>query len=205
MKLFLDLEMLSYDTNSVIAIGLTSLNGKINYQTTIHPGYERFKVTKLINNLTGITNEQLDNSPIFPEVFNKLVEKFKTQLNSTDGVTFYTWGENDLIVWNNVCRRYKLQNQFQMINYQKVLMGECKLKKQPSLLKTIELVNKTYRLEHHNPLDDAKMLKSIYKKYKRFPNEVRLVLRRAEYEKDLYRLQQRFKDVVDYQLEELMM
>lgn len=205
MKLFLDLEMLSYDTNSVIAIGLTSLNGKVNFHSTIHPGYESYKVTKLIVDMTGITKEQLETSPDFPTVFKQLEDRFRAQLNSKDGVTFYTWGKNDSIVWKNVCARYDLQNRFQFIDYQKLLMKECKLKKQPSLIHTLELVNKNYRLEHHQPLDDAKMLKSIYKKYHKYPREVMLVLRRSEYEKELIRLQKRYMDVLDYDLEELIL
>jgi hypothetical protein len=60
-------------------------------------------------------------------------------------------------------------------------------------------------MKHHDPLDDAKMLKSIYKKYKKFSQEVKLALRRAEYEEDLIKLQQKYKDVLPFQSEELIM
>lgn len=210
VDLFLDIEMLNYksggcDMNSMIAIGLTSLNGKFNFHSTIHPGYKKFRVSQRTEELTGITKEQLENSPIFPEVFQMLNEIFKAQFNSIDGVNFYTWGDADIKVWNNVCGRYQLQSRFNLIDFQKVLIKKCKLKKQPSLIKTLELVNKNYRLEHHNPLNDAKMLKSIYKKYKKYPPDVKLVLRRAEYDEDLMKLQQKYKDVLEFQFEKLMM
>lgn len=127
-----------------------------------------------------------------------LSQKFKANINSADGVNFYTWGDTDLKVWDNICGRYKLQNRFKLIDFQNQLIKKCKLRKPPSLIKKLEMVNKGYRLEHHNPLDDAKMLKSICKKYKKFPQEVKLVLRRAEYEQDLVKLQQKYKDVLPF-------
>lgn len=208
MDLFLDLEMLNYknggcDMNSIIAIGLISLNGNFNFSTTIHPGYKKLKVTQRTQELTGITEEQLENSPHFPEVFQMLSQMFKANLNSADGVNFYTWGDSDLVVWKNVCGRYQLQSGFKLIDFQNQLMKICKLRKHPSLIKTIEMINKSYRLKHHVPLNDSKMLKSIYKKYKKFPQEVKMVLRRTEYEEDLIKLQQKYKDVVPFQLKDL--
>jgi inhibitor of KinA sporulation pathway (predicted exonuclease) len=106
---------------------------------------------------------------------------------------------------NGKGKRIILRCGFKLIDFQNQLMKICKLRKHPSLIKTIEMINKSYRLKHHDPLNDAKMLKSIYKKYKKFPREVKMVLRRAEYEEDLIKLQQKYKDVLPFQLEELIM
>lgn len=93
MKFFIDFEATRF-SNRIISIGCVAENGKTFY-SLVKPGKKK-KVDKFITELTGITNEMLENAPSADRVFSKLADWFE---ENSSGIApeFYCYGDSDAI------------------------------------------------------------------------------------------------------------
>lgn len=93
MKFYLDFEATRF-SNRIISIGCVAENGKTFY-SLVKPGKKK-KVDKFITELTGITNEMLENAPSADRVFSKLADWFE---ENSSGIApeFYCYGDSDAI------------------------------------------------------------------------------------------------------------
>ena len=93
MKFYLDFEATRF-SNRIISIGCVAENGKTFY-TLVKPGKKK-KVDKFITELTGITNELLENAPSADKAFSKLADWFE---ENSDGIApeFYCYGDSDAV------------------------------------------------------------------------------------------------------------
>lgn len=166
---FIDLEI-NADTNSkykrtvfdIINISFITEDLSIGFNSFIKPVNNNGKLFEEIINLTGITQEQVDNGVQFDEALSTLFER-------AFGVgKIYTWGDCDaffmrknskLCSKNNRKMVYKLSNKF-------VDFSE-KVKKSFDLKSSISLINTAYILgidydKHHNAEYDCRLLRDIY-------------------------------------------
>ncbi len=93
MKFYLDFEATRF-SNRIISVGCVAENGKTFY-SLVKPGKKK-KVDKFITELTGITNEMLENAPSADRVFSKLADWFE---ENSSGIApeFYCYGDSDAI------------------------------------------------------------------------------------------------------------
>lgn len=162
MKYFIDFEATQF-TNEIIEIGCIREDGEV-FQSYVH---SKKKVTDFITNLTGITQEMVDNAPSSDEVFSKFYDWIKGDLN----VEFYCYGNADLaFVRKNLekTKSFKAQAALSIVG-----MGLCdyanKVKDHFGLMKPIALVKvlayyrKVESVEQkHSALEDAKYLKELF-------------------------------------------
>lgn len=92
MKFYLDFEATRF-SNRIISVGCVAENGKTFY-SLVKPG-KRKKVDKFITELTGITNEMLEDAPSADRVFSKLADWFE---ENSSGIApeFYCYGDSDI-------------------------------------------------------------------------------------------------------------
>ena len=127
------------------------------------------KVNSYITQLTGITNDMLENAPTADEAFNAFYNFVKT--HNTVGVpTYYCYGSSDV---NFIKRTVSGMNDFQaimfassiqalMIDYSAVVKSYLSTRGL-SLKKLVALIRHVDEVEQkHDALDDAAMLKECY-------------------------------------------
>ena len=92
MKFFIDFEATRF-SNRIISVGCVAENGKTFY-SLVKPGKKK-KVDKFITELTGITNEMLEDAPCADRVFSKLADWFE---ENSSGIApeFYCYGDSDI-------------------------------------------------------------------------------------------------------------
>lgn len=92
MKFYLDFEATRF-SNRIISVGCVAENGKTFY-SLVKPGKKK-KVDKFITELTGITNEMLEDAPSADRVFSKLADWFE---ENSSGIApeFYCYGDSDV-------------------------------------------------------------------------------------------------------------
>ena len=159
MKYFIDFEATQF-SNEIIAIGCVRENGD-EFYSLVNPGK---KITPFITELTGITNEMLEEAPKPEAVFNSFFDwcdEFEDDLP-----VFYCYGNSDI---NFVKKNFNNSKSFRA----KSILGyiysglhdyEPTVRKHFGLIQAVSLVKVTnyYKgeeiVQQHNALEDAKML-----------------------------------------------
>lgn len=166
LKIFLDLEATQY-SKEIISIGAISDKGETFYSLVRC----NTKVTKLITNLTGISNNDLKNQSKFYKVFDSFWKWCCGQKkNKQEDIMFIVYGNFDgELIKAEYLRRPDDKRLFYMMNnivdYQYYLMMHLygSISTSLSLLNASKLLTKNDSLEQdHNALNDAILLKLLY-------------------------------------------
>lgn len=162
MKYFVDFEATQF-SNEIIEIGCVREDGE-EFKSYVNADK---KLTQFIINLTGITQEIVDNAPSSDEVFARFYEWLK---GDTD-IEFYCYGNSDIdFVKKNLrkSKNFEAQAALSMIG---MALNDyaVSVKKHFGLIKPIGLVKVLahYRgvesiEQNHDALEDAKFLKEVF-------------------------------------------
>ena len=164
MKYYIDFEA-SENEKKIISVGVLREDGEEFYSLV----YSDDPITPRIEEITGISQEEVDQAPSSKEVFEKL---FDWCMEKEDLPEFVNYGDGDLdFVYNNFLSATTLK-EAAMLSFLYMNMYDCSQE-----LKDFFYVNKTISLEklgkyfdhsmgeqNHNALDDAKLLKMVYEK-----------------------------------------
>ena len=166
MNFYIDFEATQYD-HKIISIGCVNDIGD-SFYSLVKP-QEKTKVTPFITNLTGITQEMVDNAPSAETVF----ARFKTFIdiyNNGESTFFFVYGNEDQAflertakkVMSKDIRRFMNYLAGSLIDYSKITrdyfqVSQVGLKKALSYFKEEPIVQK------HDAFEDAEMLMELYK------------------------------------------
>lgn len=162
MKYFIDFEAAQY-SNEIIAIGCVREDG-VTFQSYVKA--ER-KITEFITQLTGITQEMVDNAPSSDEVFRN----FYNWLKGDNNLEFYCYGNSDLdFVKKNLKHTddFEAQAALSMIgmglkDFAPTVKKHFGLIKHIGLVKVLAYYRGVESIEQrHDPLEDAIFLKELY-------------------------------------------
>ena len=166
MKFYLDFEATRF-SNRIISVGCVAENGKTFY-SLVKPGKKK-KVDKFITELTGITNEMLENAPSADRVFSKLADWFE---ENSSGIApeFYCYGDSDVVFIQHtladmedtkacLCAMAIAGN---LIDYAGVVKKFFVAKSDMALRKVYMLIQAKQELvQKHDALEDALMLQCV--------------------------------------------
>lgn len=174
MDLFLDFEATQY-SKEIIAIGAVAGKDSNGFYSLVRP-HNLKKITKDITNLTGITREMCSEQNVLPfiNVFPQFWEWCQMQKsNPNEPFQFFTYGEFDTDLIKAAiphCLEFKkqleyiLQHTYNLERIARVFLTEdgstISLKKALFNQTNIDVI------QTHNPLQDAQMLKTLYKTFK---------------------------------------
>lgn len=166
MNFYLDFEATQF-SERIISIGCIADNGA-SFKTLVKP-VKNEKVNAFITQLTGITNEMLENAPTADEAFNAFCDFVKT--NNEGGVpTYYCYGSSDKnFIQHTVSGMsdfhaimFASSIQALMVDYSAVVKKYLSTRGL-SLKKLVALIRHVDEVEqNHDALDDAMMLKECY-------------------------------------------
>lgn len=159
--IFLDIEAaLVRGKQHIIEIGAVKWypNGDLESFSTLVQPYKLKKLSKRIQNLTGIQTEDLLTAPSFKKVINRFIEWSKGD------TIFVTFGEFDRKVLEEELSRNHIRNNFlyPIVDYQQKYMIENQIKTQPSLHQLMTEYEVTTE-KQHRALNDAITLYKIFK------------------------------------------
>jgi len=164
-----DLKTIARHQMEMIEIGAVMVDTKTlkvvrEFQTFIKP--IRYPLlTDFCRELTKITQENVDNAPLFPEAINN----FKQWLYQYDKFIFCSWGDYDRKQFEQDCQYHKIPYPIKggHINLKKEFSQSQNLPKKLGMKQALEYVNLTLEGTHHRGIDDArniaKLLPFIFK------------------------------------------
>lgn len=174
MNYFIDFEATQF-SNDIISIGCIDENGE-EFYSLINPG--EGKLTSFITELTGITNEMLNEANSLDVILKNFFEYLKKH---EDGdCNFYCYGNCDI---KFIDKAYKKATLFEakaalgllhmgLKNYAPTVQMHYGLIKAINLQKVINHIRGVEIEQHHNALEDAIMLKEVYDTIHGQPREV---------------------------------
>lgn len=166
VRIFLDLEATQF-SKEIISIGAISDKGEEFYRLI----QVKRKITKLITDLTGITNNDLKKAHKFCEVFDEFWDWCcKQKTSKKEKVMFFVYGNFDReLIKAEYTRRPKDKRLFYIYNniidvqYHLMMSMYGTIAYSLSLLKATKQLTRNDSLEQdHNSLNDAKLLKLLY-------------------------------------------
>ncbi len=174
MNYFIDFEATQF-SNDIISIGCIDENGEWFYRL-INPG--EGKLTHFITELTGITQEMLNEANSLDDALKSFFEYLKKH---EDGdCKFYCYGNCDI---KFIDKAYKKATSFEakaalgllhmgLKDYAPTVQMHYGLIKPIGLQKVINHIRKSENEQHHNALEDAIVLKEVYDTIHDQPREV---------------------------------
>lgn len=162
MKYFVDFEATQF-SNEIIEIGCVREDGQ-EFKSYVQA---KRKLTDFIINLTGITQDMVDNAPTSDEVFSSFYQWLKGDTN----IEFYCYGNSDIdFVRKNLSKSTNFEAQAALSMIGMALNDYAtSVKKHFGLIKPIGLVKVLahYRgvesiEQSHDALEDAKFLKEVF-------------------------------------------
>ena len=163
MKYFIDFEATQF-SNEIISIGCAREDGK-EFYSLVKP--EKRKLTKFITNLTGITQEMVDEAPTADEVFNQ----FFDYLEGDSELHFYCYGNTDIDFIKKTLENttdFKATAALSMIgmnlrDYSKSVKLHFGLHRNIGLVKVLAYYRGVDEIhQDHNALEDAKYLREVF-------------------------------------------
>ena len=111
------------------------------------------KLTKFCTDLTSITQEQIDNSPLFADA----MKKFEEWLSWQDDYLFCSWGDYDKKQLNRDCQFHNYNNPLKgkHLNIKKEFAKQQRVKP-CGVKKALNLAGMQFKGSHHRGIDDAK-------------------------------------------------
>lgn len=174
MNYFIDFEATQF-SNDIISIGCIDENGEWFYRL-INPG--EGKLTSFITELTGITQEMLNEANSLDDGLKNFFEYLKKHKDGN--CKFYCYGNCDI---KFIDEAYKKATSFEakaalgllhmgLKDYAPTVQMHYGLIKPIGLQKVINHIRKSENEQHHNALEDAIMLKEVYDAIHDQPREV---------------------------------
>lgn len=163
MNYYIDFEAAKY-VEEIISVGVVREDGKTFY-SLVKP--KDGKITNIITELTGLTEEKLNNAPNSEEVFEKLYDWIFDKLED-NYPNFYTWGDRDVEYTRHTFKRTNSFKARFILGYMSGSIRDfsreiCRKLKVSNIkmVKFYSCLNKQDNLQNHNSLDDAIMLYNI--------------------------------------------
>lgn len=151
-------------TEEVIEIGAVKLDDHFeqvdSFQCYIKPQYAQ--ITKHITELTGITNETVNDKNGYVEEF----DKFLNWISEKEDVTLYSWSTSDMTQLQNECR-YKIPDfnvdwlEQHWIDLQKAFDDKIGLHSSLALKHAVGAMNRNFEGTAHTALADAENTAAI--------------------------------------------
>lgn len=174
MNYFIDFEATQF-SNDIISIGCVDENGE-KFYNLINP--EEGKLTPFITELTGITQEMLNEANSLDVILKSFFEYLRK--HEDGNCKFYCYGSCDI---KFIDRAYKKATSFEakaalgllhmgLKDYAPTVQMHYGLIKPIGLQKVINHIRKSENEQHHNALEDAIMLKEVYDTIHDQPREV---------------------------------
>ena len=174
MNYFIDFEATQF-SNDIISIGCIDENGE-EFYSLINPG--EGKLTSFITELTGITDEMLNEADSLDIILKNFFEYLKK--HEDGNCIFYCYGNCDI---KFIDKAYKNATSFEakaalgllhmgLKDYAPTVQMHYGLIKAIGLQKVINHIRGTEAEQHHNSLEDAIMLKEVYDTIHDQPREV---------------------------------
>ncbi|PWT28756.1 3'-5' exonuclease [Butyrivibrio fibrisolvens] len=150
--------------NETIEIGAVMLDENYkeisSFRTYVKPVYND-GITKKITKLTGITDEMVQNAPLFSEALSMFTSWC---LGIGDDVTVYAWSESDYdqISGEIALKGYKISEKEQAIlgkkwsDFQAEFDAHLGFEKQVSLKTALDMAGVDFSGREHDALDDAR-------------------------------------------------
>ena len=169
MQFFIDFEATQF-SERIISIGCVASNGN-TFSTLVKPVTKKDKVNKFITDLTGITNAMLVDAPSADEAFNSLFD-FVLENGPKGQHQYYCYGNADA---HFISRTVSHMNDARAITFAKMLEYNLidfssdvktffQMPNPISLRKVYSLIQNDDVEQHHNALEDAKMLCEVVNK-----------------------------------------
>ncbi len=163
MNYFIDFEATQF-SNDIISIGCVRENGD-QFYSLVNP---HKKLTEFIINLTGITNELVQQAPEAEEVFSNFFDWCNEYPNDTP--VFYCYGGTDFSFVKHNFGKAKNFKEKSILGYMfaglrdyaPYVQNHFGLVKLVGLSKVYNYYQNKENIQTHNALDDAMMLKYIY-------------------------------------------
>jgi DNA polymerase III epsilon subunit-like protein len=166
MQFFIDFEATQF-SERIINIGCVASNGA-TFSTLVKPVMKKDKVNKFITELTGITNEMLENAPTADEAFNLFFD-FVLAQGHYGLHQYYCYGNSDA---QFIERTVSHMNDARAITFAKMLHHELidfskdvklffQMSNNIALRKVYSLIQNDNVEQHHNALEDAQMLYEV--------------------------------------------
>ena len=165
MKFFMDFEATRF-SNRIISIGCVAENGS-TFSTLVHPGKK--KVDKFITELTGITNEMLENAPSADQAFLDFYD-FVVSNFDEEPPEYYVYGNCDSSFLHATARKMTIPKAIifaqalagNLIDYASTVKQFFVAKNDLALRKVYMLVQDERDLvQKHDALEDARMLCTV--------------------------------------------
>lgn len=123
------------------------------FQTLIKPVRNPL-LTSFCQQLTSITQEQVDNAPRYGEG----IEKFKKWLYQYKNFVFGSWGDYDRQQIEQDCQFHQVADPIgsEQINLKRLFSSQQKLKRRYGMAQALKLVGMELEGTHHRGLDDAR-------------------------------------------------
>ena len=164
-----DLKSISRREMEIIEIGAVMVNFQDlkvidEFQVFIQP-IRHPVLTPFCCELTKISQDDVDNAPLFPEA----ISKFKNWLYQYNNFVFCSWGDYDRKQFEQDCQFHKVSYPFSSkhINLKQEFTNAQNLRKKLGMKQALEYVNLPLDGTHHRGIDDArniaKLLPFIFK------------------------------------------
>ncbi len=190
---FLDFESICFNRGGnipgkIIQVGMVSEDGNSEFLSLARPS-KNFKINAHCNELTGLTKEEVKNAPYRVDVLKRLASKIKGPH------IVWTWGEADIkhleVIEKNTGYKFPLNVQ----DLQEVVCREFGVRTLGLRTLYVELSGNEPP-DIHNALEDAEMLRDVYKVYSEDKERFKGVCEKVEFEGDcLAVLNKFFKEV----------
>lgn len=157
--------------DEIIEIGAVKLNEKLEKQDVftllVHPVFNK-KLSKVVKNLTKLTNEDLKNAKVY---FSDAYKMFEEWLEGEDNV-FLTFSKMDILVWRDNLRKNGLPDDMRYMSafadvqkYCQAMLGKKSEKRDVSLSEIAEKVGvDTAGMNMHHAIDDALITAECFKR-----------------------------------------
>lgn len=163
MKFYLDFEATQF-SQRIISIGCVAENGD-TFATLVKPYKD--KVTDFITTLTGITNEMIANAPGADEAFGQFYD-WVLNINDDNAPEYFCYGDSDKTFLDRTISHMKDTKAMIFVSSIKGMLTDYSTivrdyfnAGQISLQRIFALVHGEETVQHHDALEDAKMLREV--------------------------------------------
>lgn len=168
MNYYIDFEALQF-SGRIISIGCVNDNGD-KFSTLCKPAKKGEKVNEFITQLTGITNEMLNEAPTSDEAFESFYQYVKASCGETRP-KFYCYGNSDedfLRATGKYLTSFDMMMfcdfiRCNLIDYSTTARSYFPSFETIALKKIFNLIQKDEAPQKHDALEDAEMLRTVVK------------------------------------------
>ena len=171
MQYFIDFEATQF-SERIISIGCIAANGE-TFKTLVQPVKKKDKVNAFITQLTGITNEMLSTAPTADEAFNAFFD-FVLENKDDDAPEYFCYGNADKqFIERTVSHMtdtravtFARSLQYLLQDYSVKVKSHFQIHTEIALRKAYMLIQNEEIEQHHDALEDARMLYAVARNLK---------------------------------------